>query len=46
MHLLFFFITIFSIAQATNENQEIALWNLFKHVHNKEYINARVEQYR
>lgn len=46
MHLLFFFVTIFAFSQATNENQQIAHWNLFKRVHNKQYANAEEEQYR
>ncbi|CAF2526807.1 unnamed protein product [Rotaria sp. Silwood2] len=46
MHLLIFFICILTASQATNENQQKALWDLFKRVHKKQYTNLREEQYR
>ncbi|CAF2058406.1 unnamed protein product [Rotaria magnacalcarata] len=46
MKLLIFFICILTISQATNDNQQVTLWNLFKSVHNKHYTNVREEQYR
>jgi Na+/H+-dicarboxylate symporter len=44
MHWLFFFIAVLSTFQAVNADQSI--WNLFKRIHKKQYINAREEQYR
>jgi hypothetical protein len=46
MHLLFVFVTIFAVSQAANDNQQTAVWNLFKRFHNKKYSNADEEQYR
>ncbi|CAF0984938.1 unnamed protein product [Rotaria sordida] len=46
MHLLLFFICILTVSQATNDNQQTALWNLFKRVHKKQYANILEEQYR
>ncbi|CAF1018450.1 unnamed protein product [Rotaria sp. Silwood1] len=46
MHLLFFFICILTVSQAANDNQQTALWNLFKRVNKKQYNNMREEKYR
>jgi len=47
MQLLFFFSTIlFAVSHAVNENEQTALWNLFKRVHKKQYTNVQEEQYR
>jgi hypothetical protein len=46
MHLLFIFVTIFAVSQATNENQQREFWNLFKRIHNKQYSNVEEEEYR
>jgi hypothetical protein len=46
MHLFLFFVTIFAVSQAVNIDQQTALWNLFKRVHNKQYSNVEEEQYR
>jgi len=44
MHWLFFFIAVLSTFQAANADQSI--WNLFKRIHKKQYINAQEEQHR
>ncbi|CAF0775076.1 unnamed protein product [Adineta steineri] len=46
MHLIFFFIVVIGSIQATNGDQSSTIWNLFKRIHQKNYINAREEQYR
>ncbi|CAF2186340.1 unnamed protein product [Rotaria magnacalcarata] len=47
MHLFLFFITILCFAQAkSNEFTSPKLWNSFKRVHKKQYVNAEEENYR
>jgi hypothetical protein len=47
MQLFLFFSTIlFAVSHAVNENEQTALWNLFKRVHKKQYTNVQEEQYR
>jgi hypothetical protein len=47
MHLLCTLITILCVIQAkANEHKSEALWNVFKHVHKKHYVNVEEETYR
>jgi hypothetical protein len=47
MQLFFIFSTIlFAVSHAVNENDQAALWKLFKRVHKKQYTNVQEEQYR
>ncbi|CAF4645372.1 unnamed protein product [Rotaria socialis] len=47
MHLFLFFIAILCFAQAkSNELTSPKLWNLFKRVHKKQYVNVEEENYR
>ncbi|CAF1030200.1 unnamed protein product [Rotaria sordida] len=47
MHLFRFLIVILCFVQAKpNEFTSSELWNLFKHVHKKQYVNVEEENYR
>ncbi len=46
MHLFYVLIAVLSVAQAVDEHPKRAVWNLFKRVHNKQYADAKEEQYR
>ncbi|CAF2514820.1 unnamed protein product [Rotaria sp. Silwood2] len=46
MRLLVFLIAAIVTVQAANADQSVTIWNLFKRIHKKQYINAREEQYR
>ena len=46
MHLFYFAVFILGTIQVIHADQSITLWNLFKRIHKKQYINAREEQYR
>jgi hypothetical protein len=47
MHLLCFLIAILCVAQApVNGYESSIIWNLFKHVHKKQYANIEEEHYR
>jgi hypothetical protein len=46
MHLFFFLIAVCAAIQTANADQSSIIWNLFKRVHEKQYLNVREEQYR
>ncbi len=46
MHLFYFLIAILGTIQVTNADRSIALWNSYKRIYKKQYINAREEQHR
>jgi hypothetical protein len=46
MHLFYVLIAVLSVAQAVDQYPKRAVWNLFKRVHNKQYADAKEEQYR
>jgi hypothetical protein len=46
MHLFYVFIAVLNVAQAVDQYSKPAIWNLFKHTHSKQYVNAKDEQYR
>ncbi|CAF3466830.1 unnamed protein product [Rotaria sp. Silwood1] len=46
MRLFLFLIAVVVTIQTTTAYRSDKIWNLFKHIHKKQYINAREEQYR
>jgi hypothetical protein len=46
MHLLYILITVLNVAHVVDQHPKRAIWSLFEHVHNKQYVNAKEEQYR
>ncbi len=46
MHLFYVLITVLTVAQAVDQYPKPAVWNLFKRVHSKQYVNFKEEEYR
>jgi hypothetical protein len=46
MYGLHVLLTILSVAEAVGQHPTTAIWNLFKLLHDKQYIHANEEHYR
>ena len=46
MHLFYVLIIVLSVVQAFDQYSKSAIWDLFKRIHNKQYIDANEEQQR
>ena len=46
MHLFYILIIVLSVVQAFDQYSKAAIWDIFKRIHNKQYINANEEQDR